>query len=196
MVPRVLAADEPGRAPICEARGMSGTASFSRCRTFRYTLTRDLGGPCPLVVIGLNPSTADATQDDPTVRREVAFARRWGFGRLVKLNAYAFRATDPRVMHAAAQRGDDIVGPRNDAAITRALADARATAGLVLVAWGRHARPERVARIVLLLAGTDARCLRTNLDGSPVHPLYQRATTRPTPWPPRTPPARRTARPG
>ena len=168
---------------ICEARRVSGTASFSRCRTFRYTLTRDLGGARPLVVIGLNPSTADARQDDPTVRREIAFALRWGFGRLVKLNAYSYRATDPRVMQAAAKRGDDIVGPRNDAAITRALTDARASDGLVLVAWGRHARPERVSRLVELLAGTEARCLRTNLDGSPVHPLYQRATTRPKPWP-------------
>lgn len=163
---------------------MIGSASFSRCGTYRYTLTRELDATRPrtLVVIGLNPSTADARRDDPTVRREIGFAQRWGFGRLVKLNAYAFRATDPRVMHAAAGRGEDIVGPRNDATIAAAIAAARD--GLVLVAWGRHARPDRVAALVRLLAGTDARCLRTNQDGSPVHPLYQRATARPRSWRP------------
>ena len=162
---------------------MRGTASFSRCGTWRYTLTRDLGGTRPLVVIGLNPSTADARRDDPTVRREIAFARRWGFGRLIKLNAYAFRATDPRVMFAAAARGVDIVGPRNDAAIADAIADAREADGLVIVAWGRHARPERVATLVALLAGTRVRCLRYNLDGSPTHPLYMPANARLRPWP-------------
>ncbi len=167
---------------------MIGTASFSRCGTYRYTLTRELDASRPrtLVVIGLNPSTADAWRDDPTVRREIGFARRWGFGRLVKLNAYAFRATDPRVMLAAAARGEDIVGPRNDAAIRAAIAKARARDGLVLVAWGRHARPDRVAALARLLAGSEPRCLRTNQDGSPVHPLYQRATARHRPW--RAPP--------
>jgi len=168
---------------------MIGTASFSRCGTYRYALTRELEAASSrvLVVIGLNPSTADARKNDPTVSREIAYARRWGFGRLVKLNAYAYRATDPRVMLAAAKRGVDIVGPRNDRAIAGALLEARASGGMVLVAWGRHARAERVEAIVELLAGYEPRCLRTNLDGSPVHPLYQKVTARHRAW---TPPTR------
>jgi hypothetical protein len=73
-------------------------ANFSTCRTWRYTLTRQWSFVHPLAMfIGLNCSTADETQDDPTVRRCMGFARDWGYGGLLMTNLFAFRATDPRV---------------------------------------------------------------------------------------------------
>ena len=97
-----------------------GEAEYSRCKRYRYTLTRtmnpDLVGDDARTIafIGLNPSTATATTDDPTVRRCIGYAAREGFGRFVMLNAFGYRATDPKDMKAQA----DPVGKGNDAAIT------------------------------------------------------------------------------
>jgi len=79
------------------------SALFSTCRTYRYALYRQLdqANQTTVAFIGLNPSTADETKDDPTIRRCVGFARSWGFGFLLMQNLFAFRATDPRVMKAA-----------------------------------------------------------------------------------------------
>ena len=72
------------------------TATFSPCRTWRYSLLRRWA-PCDYAMfIGLNPSTADETQDDPTVRRCIRYAQSWGYGALYMTNIFAFRATDPR----------------------------------------------------------------------------------------------------
>lgn len=73
-------------------------ACFSPCRTYRYSLTRTWGGAYtlpPLVAIGLNPSTADEKENDPTITREIDFAQRWGHSGLLKVNLFAYRSTDP-----------------------------------------------------------------------------------------------------
>lgn len=107
----------------------------------------------------LNPSTADAQELDPTLRRCVSFARREKFGGMIILNLYAFRSTSPRVMKAAA----DPVGPEND----RVLASA---SGTVVAGWGNHATRKRVAEAVALLP--PLRALGLNAGGQPTHPLY------------------------
>lgn len=90
---------------------MRSGANFSRCRRFRYALWREWDATLPAVMlIGLNPSTADANHNDPTIRRCIGFARDWGFGGVRVLNLFAFRATYPDDLKAAA----DPVGPRND----------------------------------------------------------------------------------
>jgi hypothetical protein len=99
-------------------------SSFPPPRTvsdgYRYTLTRVWDPVLPMTTFVLhNPSTADATQLDPTLRRCVGFAKREGYGGMVILNLYAFRAKDLKVMKAAT----DPVGPDND----RVLADATGT---------------------------------------------------------------------
>lgn len=147
------------------------TARFSPCGTYRYELTRELGGERPLVICGLNPSTATAETNDPTIRREIGFARHWGCGRLVKVNAYAFRATDPKVMKRKRRTGVDIVGPDNDRCIQNAVDLARITNGIVLVAWGGNIEPSRQAEVSYVF-GDDAMCLGTNDNGTPKHPLY------------------------
>jgi hypothetical protein len=146
------------------------SATFSPCRTWRYALERQWGDRPALMVVGLNPSTADETHDDPTVRRCIDFARRWGFGRLVMANLFAFRATDPDVMRAAA----DPVGAENDGRLLERAADA----GMVLAAWGVHGGHLDRDRAALPLLGK-AWCLGETKAGFPRHPLYMRADSVP-----------------
>src|SRR5206468_3458260 len=119
------------------------SAHFSSCRTWRYSLTRDVAardadGTCTFV--GLNPSTADETQDDPTIRRCMDFARRWGYARLAMVNLYAFRSTDPRVLRDAA----DPVDPENDDVLSVVFAGS----DLIVAAWGVHAGHDRVSEVM------------------------------------------------
>lgn len=155
---------------------------------YRYVLGRDVEDPqlgCLepdeaggiVVFVMLNPSTADDVQDDPTIRRCMGFARRWGFGRLVVVNLYAFRATEPMDMWAASGAGVDIVGPENDDHIAHVLSSCDRT----IAAWGAGARPERVAEFGALVAAADVQlwALRLTKDGAPRHPLYVHGDTTP-----------------
>lgn len=156
----------------------SDTARFSKCGTYRFSLTRELGGTRTLGIIGLNPSVATADKDDPTIRKECGFAKRWECGRLVKGNANAYIATDPDDMMKAHKRGVDVIGGLvgNDMAIIVLCADVVASDGILLVAWGANLAdyPGRQEFLAKVIAGTGAApmCLGTNKDGSPVHPLY------------------------
>lgn len=156
-----------------------GSAVFSDCGRYRYVLRRTgLGGSGIYTVIGLNPSTADASTDDPTIRRCIRFARDFGAAELCMLNLYAWRSTDPNGLFEAT----DPVGPENDGAILRNARDAR----IVVAAWGRWRSP-RVGVVAGMLqrAGVQLHCLRRNKDGSPAHPLYLSASCKPMPWEPR-----------
>jgi hypothetical protein len=151
------------------------SASFSPCRTFRYTLVRELGAGPALQVIGLNPSTADKLADDPTIRRCIGVAGRWGFGRLVVTNLFAFRATGPGRLRAAA----DPVGPDNDWALVE-LAD---RAAAILAAWGCHGACLGRARAVRdLLGNRDLLFLGETRGGQPRHPLYVPGDRHPIPY--------------
>lgn len=96
---------------------MIGDAKFSECGRYRWWLTRvwdsSLLACC---LIGMNPSTATAIENDPTVGKEIHFVKSWGFGSLLKLNAFAFKATDPRDLYSARARGVDVIGRENTAA--------------------------------------------------------------------------------
>jgi hypothetical protein len=120
--------------------------------------------------IGLNPSTADEVQDDPTIRRCIGYAKEWGYGAFCMTNIFAFRATDPRVMKTQA----DPVGPENDKWLTECAKDA----GLIVAAWGAHGghrnRDEEVIKLV-----DNIMCLGTTKDGYPRHPLYLPKTAKP-----------------
>lgn len=119
----------------------------------------------------LNPSTADADQLDPTLRRCVTFAKREGFGGMVILNLYAFRTEHPKVMLAASEP----VGPDND----RILASAT---GTIVAGWGANAAPARVAEALALLPRLHV--LGTTKDGHSRHPLYVRADAPMVEWAP------------
>lgn len=148
---------------------------MSDCGLYRYALTRTWAdGPWALFVM-LNPSTADAMQDDPTIRRCVAFAKREGCGSLEVVNCYAWRATDPTALRE--QPGRDIVGPQNRQAVRAGVA----RASLVICAWGAH--PVGSSPVPTIVAEADRWCLGVTKDGSPRHPLYVRGDAPLVRWP-------------
>lgn len=120
--------------------------------------------------VGLNPSTADAEQDDPTIRRCIGFAKEWGYGELLMGNLFAFRATNPAIMAAA----DDPIGPDNDMWLNELAEEA----SLVIAAWGAHPiAASRAQQVVETL--DDVKCLGVTKGGHPRHPLYLPKTATP-----------------
>lgn len=154
------------------------TALISPCKRYRYRLTREVSplfGSGRALFVMLNPSTADATTDDPTIRKCCGFAMRHRWAYVDVVNLYAWRATDPRDLCRASEC-EDIIGPENDTQIGMA-AD---RASVILVAWGaltlgRLSRDAASrARDVLARAqivGCDVLCLGTAKNGQPRHPL-------------------------
>jgi len=145
-----------------------GTAVISPCQKYRFLLTRELGGDGgTCLFIMLNPSTADASTDDPTIRRCIGFAQRLGCSRLEVVNLFAYRATSPEDM----KRASDPVGDGN----LEHLGVAATKAQYVIAAWGAHGSYRQQGEIVLgilELIGVRARCLGKTKDGIPRHPLY------------------------
>ena len=120
------------------------------------------------LIVGLNPSTADETTDDPTIRRCIGFAKEWGCGGVRVLNLFAFCATRPEDLWKAR----DPVGEDNDRWLQRASREAR----LTVAAWGVHGHGhERAATVIGMLARP--LCLGLTKDGAPRHPLYVKAGT-------------------
>jgi hypothetical protein len=152
----------------------TGGAVFSPCRRWRYLLWRIDSPRGGLLGMGLlNPSTADASHDDPTIRRCRAQIRRARLSGLVVWNLFAFRATLP----ADLRRADDPVGPDNDAAIALSLHLARRT----ILGWGAHGSHRgRDAEVLARCQGSDGMpyALGFTDGGAPRHPLYLRADAR------------------
>lgn len=172
---RGMPGESSARFGGCDACGRSSC----KASPYRYELarkwTRPDGRAGRVVNIGLNCSTADAHDDDPTIRRDIDFADRWGRNELVKLNLFAFRSTDPKGLRGVA----DPVGPDNDATIARYLDEAaKSPADLVIFSWGGDPRlvRARAAEIVRLARSLDvvARCFGVTKHGQPLHPLYLR----------------------
>lgn len=154
-----------------------GDATFDATGRYRYHLWRAwpmLGGQGDVAFIMLNPSTASASENDPTIRRCIRFAQAWGFAKLHVGNLFAFRATDPRALLTAG----DPVGPDND----RALLEIASRCGVVVAAWGIPARTLfRRSSEVLGTIGAVRRwsALGLTKNGCPRHPLYVPAATKP-----------------
>lgn len=160
--------------------GMYCTATLSPCRTYRYDLLRQWE-PCiePLIVIGLNPSTADETEDDQTIRKCIGFAQRWGYGGIIMLNLFAYRSRDQSVLKDVA----DPIGPKNDQYLQEWCMHA---SGRVLVVWGNggdlHSRGWDVRRLLEDVCQVQAMCLGKNHNGTPKHPVYLSYETARVPW--------------
>ena len=107
---------------VFPAMAKPGDAAFSPCGRYRWWLQRTWDpGRATLLFVGLNPSRADAVRDDPTLRRLVAYGRRWGFGRLEVLNLFAWVAPNPGALRCC----DEPVGVDNDSWIQRRLSRLR-----------------------------------------------------------------------
>lgn len=150
---------------------MKRSAVFGDNERYRYSLKRDWDktrGRCLFIL--LNPSTADETTDDPTVRRCVRFAKNWGYGRIEIVNLFALRATSPRDLYLA----NDPVGEHNFAFIDAACL----TAQRVLIGWGNHGYLRGQGKLLvekLLDLRFELYTFGKTKAGQPCHPLYLRS---------------------
>lgn len=167
----------PGQ-PICQFSGETPPK-------YRYTLWREVNPEAKGIVafICLNPSTADETQDDPTVRRCMRFTKDWGYRWFCMLNVFAFRATDPKDMKAV----DDPKGPENLAYIQEIVR----MADVIVAAWGVHGNWRDGDKLVqAAMTGymgssyesgqpdIQMKCLGKTKHGHPKHPLYLKADSK------------------
>lgn len=158
------------------------SAVISPCGRYRYRLERQGAGDGTTVVIMVNPSTADAEFDDPTIRKLIGFGQRNAWGRIVVGNLFAFRATDVRRLQAA----HDPIGPDNDAHLRRMFEEA----DRLIYAWGPLAKQPRYhcgrwrhvhaiaveTGLAPLAIGEPAK------DGHPKHPLMLPYAAPIAPW--------------
>lgn len=151
-------------------------ATLSACGAYRYILHRWWGDGARLGFVMLNPSTADAEADDPTIRRCMGFARTLGYDGIRVLNLYAIRATKPADLWKAAEPTG---GWRNDDLLREVLLQSRRQP--VIAAWGAHAKPARVAEFMSWPGSERVLALGLTKAGAPRHPLYLRADTQPVP---------------
>ncbi len=148
-------------------------ATLSPDGLHRYTLRRTWAPGPTLLFVGLNPSTADAEADDPTVRRLKGFADREGYGTLAIANLFTYRTPSPAALWKLPP--EERLGLPADSYLTLAVIDAHA----ILCGWGACAK-QAAARIdavfsLLEASGRPLYRLGLNADGTPAHPLYQRA---------------------
>ena len=150
-------------------------AIFSPDRKYRYILIRSWANQHPSVMfIGLNPSTADETTDDNTIRRCTVFAVKWGYQELVMANLYAFRSTDPKILKMVW----DPAGPQNE---TYILGYAK-TVELIILCWGSNAPKHRSEYYIRLLSKDfleKLAVLEYTKDHLPKHPLYLKGDLKP-----------------
>jgi hypothetical protein len=147
---------------------MDKAAKISECGLYRYELTRrwEAGPDCTFIM--LNPSTADAEVDDPTIRRCIGFSKHWGYGGLRVVNLYAYRATKPRDLFQVS----NAFGPENAGYLQAAVKDS----SVLVAAWGAWTVPLDAASV---LEGVPMICLGLTKGGSPRHPLYVKGDVEP-----------------
>lgn len=146
------------------------SAIISDCGRYRYRLERDVGSGPIVAIIGMNPSKADATLNDPTVRKWIGFGERLGWGRFIVGNVFAWRATDVRELEAAT----DPTGPDNRSHQIRMILEA----DMVVACWGARSKiPKRLRpsldRTAAFLQRADKPlwCWGKTASGDPIHPL-------------------------
>lgn len=145
-------------------------AIISKDDIYRYRLDRYWGTAPRLPFVMLNPSTADAELDDPTIRRCMGFARRENAGGIIVCNLYAFRATDPDTLWKAT----DPYGPENDAHLLELARWSRSVGMPIICAWGAHGGRNNRSIVLMQQGGARFRCLGKTKKGYPRHPLYVR----------------------
>ena len=146
-------------------------AKFSKCRKYRYTLWRTWDHLKPKVMfLGLNPSTADEINNDPTVTRCINYSKSWGYGGMYMMNIFAFRTTYPIEL----KKTKDPVGKKNDYWIMKIYNDVDKCIG----AWGNDGEFENRSEDIFSLI-PKLYCLKINNSGQPAHPLYLKSNLTP-----------------
>lgn len=164
---------------------MTSTAIISNCGTYRYQLARTWDGAKPSALfVCLNPSTADASVDDATIRKIRGFAERWQCGGIVMVNLFAYRATQPDdlVRYVRVHGIAGATGPSNDTYIEHAVRAALAADAPIIAARGQNVvraelRPRvdavrKLLRGLLVPASRTLECLGRTGSGMPSHPIY------------------------
>ncbi|MBJ6986247.1 MULTISPECIES: DUF1643 domain-containing protein [unclassified Devosia] len=169
--------DPGGKVRLRLGAGVNGDAVISEDGRYRQVMRRWLGEQFPeryILFIGMNPSTADASVDDPTCAREWGFSRREGFEGMVKCNVGDYRATHPKML---LEDGVEAVSPVNLPTIL----GLATKAGRVVLCHGKLNKALAPAGQQLVSALEAAKvplyCFGKNGDGSPKHPLYLRGDT-------------------
>ncbi|MBY3432658.1 DUF1643 domain-containing protein [Rhizobium laguerreae] len=174
--------DPGGKVRIRLRDTITGGATFSDCGRYRPLLWRtwdDAPLAGHVLWIGMNPSTADGSVDDPTVRRECDFTAAWGYGVYRKCNVMDFRATQPKALLEAG------VVPRSEINLSLIVDQAR-SAKIVILAFGAlHKKLSHYGTDVvcaLEAENIEAYCLGVTANGSPKHPLYLRKDAERVPY--------------
>lgn len=168
-----------GIAPDNDGReGLRRTARFYENNNglYRPILTREWGlGQPTVVIIGVNPSKADHLIDDPTIKADYRHCDAWGFSRLIKLNLFDLVATEPKDM----AKHPHPEGPSNWDAF-REVFEKPATKLVTVCAWGnwgKHNGQDWAVLKWLEYWEADLKCMGTNQNGTPKHPLYMKPGT-------------------
>lgn len=162
---------DEAQSPLLRVGAVTTSAVLSDCKKYRYSLTRVWDDNKPRVLfIMLNPSTADAEKDDPTIRRCIGFAKDWGYGGIYVVNLFALRATNPQDLLKA----PFVVGVENEKWFRRM----SALAHLVVCAWGNGAIVDKLQKRLdhtwkpLSWISKPLHYIELSNDGTPKHPLY------------------------
>lgn len=150
---------------------LNSSAIFSKDRIHRYVLIRewDLDKPS-LMIVSLNPSTADEKINDPTITRCIGFAKKWGFGKLFVTNLFAFRATFPKDLF----NSKNPVGEKNDCWLKKLSKEV----DKIVLAYGNHGKfKDRHDKILKIIK--NPYCIKKTKTGMPTHPLYLKYTKKP-----------------
>ncbi len=156
----------------------TSSAFISECGKYRYELrcTWDESRPKVLFIM-LNPSTADAEIDDPTIMRCIGFAKSWSYGGILVGNLFAYRATEPKTLLTVS----DPIGQEN---LTH-LKVMYNESDVAICAWGNGHLLEKLAKKIGAdykpLSGFLGRIyyLELSNDGTPKHPLYLKSDLKP-----------------
>ncbi len=175
--------DPGGKVKLPILPGVRGGWVISPCEMYRYELFREWDLTLPvMLMVGMNPSTANPAFDDPTIRKGYwKYARRWGFGTMLMGNGFAYRATDQKRLLEV----DDPIGPENN----KHLLSMAERADMILLAYGSpnprlRYRGLDVARMLEEKHAAKLRVLELSKDGVPKHPLYLKESLNPIPWRP------------
>ncbi|WP_180054180.1 MULTISPECIES: DUF1643 domain-containing protein [unclassified Acinetobacter] len=154
---------------------MEKGAEISECSKYRYSLWRIWDKDKPIFTfIGLNPSTADHVQDDPTITRCINFAKSWGGGGIYMANLFAYRATKPQEMMAQ----EDPIGTQNDEYLYRLASQSKH----IIACWGNDGAFKERSAFVKQLLKDKLYYLELNKSGEPKHPLYIHSSTQIKPF--------------